>query len=136
MDVIHFGSKSEFIEIELPESFSDEGWAQVDVEIVVNCFRGKVKPWVDSGDFERFTKALRSLYDTLKGEAEFTPREGQFTLKMVGKTGGRIEVSGEAWSQATYENKLEFTLDLDQTYLLLPLSELESIMARNMKNDI
>lgn len=136
MDVIHFGSESEFIEIRLPESYSIEGWAQADVEIAVNCFHGKVRPWVESGDFEQFTKALRRLYDSLKGEAELSPLEKQFTLKIIGTSGGHIEVSGEAWSQATCENKLEFTLDLDQSYLLAPLCELESIMARNVKNDI
>jgi hypothetical protein len=130
MNVIHFGSESEFVEIRLPKSYSVEGWAQADVEIAVNCFHGKMRPWVESADFEQFTVALRVLYDSLQGEAELSPMEEQFTLKLISTGGGHIEITGEAWSQATYENKLEFTLGIDQSYLLKPLTELEILMSQ------
>jgi len=134
MNIIHFGSDSEFIEITLPSSYSTEGWAQADVEIAVRCFHGKINPWVDAGDFESFTKKLRTLYDSLQGEAEFSPLEKQFTLKFAGTTGGHIHVTGVAWSQATHENKLAFSFVLDQSYLLAPLRELENLVAQGAKN--
>ncbi|HEY7773814.1 MAG TPA: hypothetical protein VIC26_11580 [Marinagarivorans sp.] len=53
------------------------------------------------------------------------PLDKQLTLKFESKTGGKISVTGIAWSQARYENKLEFELELDQTHLQLPLKALE-----------
>jgi hypothetical protein len=135
MKVIHFGTDSEYIKITLPHSYSTEGWAQADVEISVNGFQGKINPWVEAADFESFTKTLRALYDSLQGEAEFSPIEKQFTLKFVGAVGGHIHVTGEAWSQATYENKLTFKLELDQSYLQAPLRELENLITEKAKND-
>lgn len=130
MNMIHIGSESEYVQITLPESYSSEGWAQAEVEIAVHCFHGKIKPWVEAADFEQFTVELRNLYESLQGEARLAPREQQFTLKMVGIGGGHIEVTGEAWSQPTCENKLDFTLMLDQSYLLPPLRELEILMVK------
>lgn len=135
MSIIHFGTESEYIKITLPRSYSTEGWAQADVEIAVRCFHGRINPWVEAADFERFTNKLRALYETLQGEAEFSPLEKQFTLKFVGTVGGHVQVAGEAWSQATHENKLEFTLEIDQSYLLAPLRELESLVAQGTKSD-
>jgi hypothetical protein len=125
MNIIKFGSESEYVKLEIPPAFSSEGWAQISVEIRVHCFSGTINPWIDSADIELFTIGLRKLYETLKGQAEFVPLEKQLTLKFESKSGGKISVSGIAWSQATYENKLEFQLELDQTYLQSPLKVLE-----------
>ena len=135
MNVIHFGTDSEYVKITLPPSYSTESWAQADVEISVRGFQGKINPWIDAADFEIFAKKLRALYESLQGEAEFSPLEKQFTLKFVGAVGGHIHVTGEAWSQATYENKLTFMLELDQSYLQTPLRELENLITETAKND-
>ncbi|MBL0726087.1 hypothetical protein [Piscinibacter sp. HJYY11] len=132
MNVIHFGTDSEYIKLTLPGSYSREGWAQASVEIAVHCFRGEISPWVETVDFELFTKQLRSLYESLQGEAEFTPIEQQFTMKLVANTGGHIQITGEAWSLATYENRLSFVLELDQSYLLAPLRVLEGLVVRGV----
>ncbi|MDN3546686.1 hypothetical protein QWZ02_19730 [Kinneretia asaccharophila] len=129
MPVIHFGTSSEYVKISLPPSFSTEAWLQVDVEIAVCGFQGRIEPWVEPTDFEAFTKQLRALYDSLQGEATLCPREGQFTIKLVCTPGGHIEVTGEAWSKATYENKLEYVLQLDQSFLAAPLRDLEGLRA-------
>ena len=134
MSVIHIGSDSEFIEITLPHSYSTEGWAQADVEIAVHCFRGTIRPWLEAADLEIFTIKLRALYESLQGEAELSPLERQFTLKLVGTGSGHIHVTGEAWSQATYENKLEFELRLDQSYLMVPLQKLEELLSSEAGN--
>jgi hypothetical protein len=132
MNVIHFGTDSEYIRLTLPSSYSAEGWAQASVEISVHCFRGEISPWVEAADFELFTKQLRSLYESLQGEAEFTPIEQQFTLKLTASAGGHVQLSGEAWSLATYENKLSFVLELDQSYLLAPLRVLEGLATQGV----
>jgi hypothetical protein len=129
MNVVHIGSGSEYFEIRLPSSYSSEGWAQAEVEVSVHCFQGTIRPWVEAADFERFATQLRVLYDSLQGEAVFAPVEQQVVLKVTGTTGGHIHITGEAWSQATYENRLTFTIELDQSYLQAPLQELERIVA-------
>ncbi len=135
MAVIHIGSESEYSKITLPSSYSTKGWAQADAKTAVHGFHGQVKPWVDGADFEIFTAQLRLVYESLQGEAEFSPIEKQFTLKLVCKVGGHIKVSGTAWSQATCENKLEYVLELDQSYLLGPLRKLEDLLALNKRRD-
>ncbi|GAB4060898.1 WapI family immunity protein [Uliginosibacterium sediminicola] len=132
MNVIHFGTESEYIKIMLPSSYSTDGWAQASVEIAVNRFRGEINPWMEAVDFELFTKQLRSLYESLRGEAEFTATEQQFNMKLAASTGGHIQITGEAWSLATYENKLSFVLELDQSYLLAPLRVLESLVVQDV----
>ena len=134
MNIINFGSESEYVKLEIPPSFSTECWAQISVEIRVNCFNGTINPWIDSADIELFTVGLRKLYETLKGEAEFLPLEKQLILKFESKTGGKVSITGIAWSQATYENKLEFHLELDQTYLQLPLKSLEILCSEIKAN--
>jgi hypothetical protein len=127
MPSIRIGSNSEHIQISLPPSYSVEGWAQAEVEVSVNGFQGRIWPSVEAIDFKLFATQLRAVYESLRGEATFSPREEQFTLKVTAKSGGHIEVTGTAWSKATYENKLTFVLELDQSYLAEPLQELESL---------
>jgi len=133
MSVVHIGSDSEYVAITFPASYSTEGWAQADVEISVNCFRGNIRPYIEAKDIGPFTTQLRALYETLKGEASFTPLEQQFTLRIKSVGGGRLHLEGEAWSQAAHENKLAFELELDQSYLPKPLSVLESLMDAGKK---
>lgn len=127
MNKVRFGSESEHIEIRLPVSYSTEGWAQAEVQIAVHCFSGAISPWVEKLDFEQFTTQLRAFYESLQGEAAFTPVEGQFAFKLSAASTGRVLLTGQAWSMATYENQLRFELQLDQSYLLAPLKALEDL---------
>jgi hypothetical protein len=127
MATIHLGSDSEYVKITLPSPYASEGWCQAPVEIAVLCFRGRIEPWLEAGDIEDFASQLRSVYESLEGEAKLTPREEQFTLRVQAKTGGHVTVSGVAWSNATFENKLEFTLELDQSFLPSTLAQLEEV---------
>lgn len=129
MNTVQFGSASEHVRITLPASLSIDGRGEVDVEILAHGFQGKLSPWVETFDFEKFTSQLRPLYESLNGTAEFRPREGQFVLMLTAVSCGHIKVSGEAWSHVTYGSKLEFEFELDQSYLEEPLSELERFQA-------
>jgi hypothetical protein len=129
MNTVQFGSASEHVRITLPDSYSKDGWAEANVEIVVQGFRGHLSTWVEAADFENFASQLRALYNSLEGKAELRPREEQFILLLTASSLGHIQVSGEAWSHATYGSKLEFEFELDQSYLGHPLSELERIQA-------
>lgn len=127
MNIVRFGSTSEHVEIRASALLLAKGWGQAEVTIAVAGFHGEIAPWVDAHDFELFAAQLRALYDTLQGQAEFRPREEQFVLKLLAKPGGHIHVEGEAWSRATYENRLQFELSLDQTFLQEPLYALEHL---------
>lgn len=126
MKLVRIGSSSEYVEIRVPASYSSEGWAQAEVEMAVNSFHGTIMPWVEREDFSKFEVELRALYDTLRGTAEFAPLERQISLKLVGKGGGHIQVTGEAVSHMQ-ENHLTFTLEIDQSYLLSSLQQLKAL---------
>lgn len=57
------------------------------------------------------------------------PLDKQFTLHVQAQTRGHIHVSGIAWSKATYENKLTFGLELDQSFLPTILTELQRALS-------
>jgi hypothetical protein len=127
MTTVHFGTQSEFVRMEISPTFTREGWVTAVAEISVKGFQGTIRPSFETHDFLSFFRQLQELYRTLKGEAVFTPREEQLTLRIVAATGGRMHLSGEAWSEAKYGNKLEFELELDQTFLAEPLKQLEGM---------
>jgi hypothetical protein len=131
MPVIHIGTDSEYVKVSLPPSYTTEGWARAEVEISVSGFHGRIQPWVEAADFEVFTKQLRLLYDSLEGKADFAPREAQFTLTVASSSGGHIDVTVVAWSNATYGKKLEYLLEFDQSFLSSPLRELESLLTNS-----
>jgi len=134
MQAVHIGSSTEFIEIRLPESYSSEGWAQAEVKLCLRRFRGDIQPWVEAADFERFERELSALYQSLQGEANFEPLDQQFVLRLVGAAGGHIQVTGKAWSEATYGDMLSFSLDIDQSYLQAPIQELQAILALGIRS--
>ncbi|MCE4540796.1 hypothetical protein LXT12_26580 [Pelomonas sp. P7] len=124
MHTIQLGSESEFVRITLRNPYLSEGWCQASVEIVVPGFSGQIEPWLEAGDIESFHAELEQLYKSLKGVARLHPREEQFTLLVQAKAAGHVTVSGVAWSQATFGNKLAFAIELDQSYLPSTLSQM------------
>ncbi|MGE5453197.1 MAG: hypothetical protein ACM3VZ_15305 [Acidobacteriota bacterium] len=130
MTTIHLGSESEYVIVNLPSTFSSGGWNQARVEIAVSGFRGQIEPWLELRDVEKFASELSIVYESLQGQAELHPCEEQLVLVVQAQTGGHIRVQGVAWSKATYENKLEFSLELDQSFLPQTLSQLKEVIAK------
>jgi hypothetical protein len=126
---LRIGGGSEFIELRLPRRGASNGWFHAEVEIAVQCFSGSVTAFFDAADFQNFEKGLRPLYTTLRGTAELKPMEGQVVISLKGNGRGGIAVEGEAWSQANWQNKLQFTFEIDQTFLPQTLAQLETINA-------
>jgi hypothetical protein len=131
MTRFHLGSESEFVSIEWATKAMREGWTEGAIEISVNGFQGRISAYFEVDDFVQFHDELRALYRDLKGRARLTPRERQFLLTIAVNDIGHISVSGEAWSRATHENKLEFEFDLDQTFLAAPIDELGQFLAEH-----
>ncbi|MBU1497641.1 hypothetical protein KKF34_12275 [Myxococcota bacterium] len=133
MNKIIFGSESEHVCFEIPSSIINEGGGRITVGIRVNCFAGSINPWIDFSDIKRFSVELRKVFETLAGKTEFVPLEEQIKLKVETVTGGRIIVSGSAISDGNRENLLEFHMEMDQTYLKIPIETLE-VICRNKEN--
>lgn len=135
MNTLQIGSDSEFVKITLPSSYPSDEWIETQVEISVNGFHGMLKPYFEVVDFKDFLQDLKAVYDTLQGQAKLVPREEQFVLTLAVGTTGHVLVTGVAWSRATYENKLQFEFEIDQTYLLQPIRQLEIILS-HQKNEL
>ena len=134
MNTIHIGSKSEYVRVILKPPVSKDGWIEATIEIAVSCFDGRIEASVEAPDIVDFASQLTDMYESLQGEARLLPREEQFTLVVSAQTGGHLLVRGIAWSKATYENKLDFTFGLDQTFLPPVLTQLQEFVDRNLND--
>jgi len=127
MSTVRIGSNSEYVTITFPPAYSVYRCAYADVEISVNCFHGLICPFVSADDIVLFTKQLRTLYETLEGEAIIMPLDRQFTLRILWGSGGRMHLAGVDWSRPVYESRLTFELELDQSCLPEPPHILETL---------
>jgi hypothetical protein len=128
MQAVRFGTSSEFVCLVFPSRPIPEGWIDAQVDITVQSFHGLIRPSLEVFDLEQFLTQLSKLHSSLKGSAELRPREKQFVLSIKADAMGHMLLSGTAWSNATYGNRLEFELELDQTYLDEPISQLRSVL--------
>jgi hypothetical protein len=124
---LKIGTDTDFLLFEIEPEYP--GWLRAQVTIQVRGFNGLVVASFEDGDFEAFEKKLRVLNETLVGTADFSSRENQVAFVLRGDALGHIEVTGEAWSQPCYENKLEFEFRIDQTFIPPILAELGAINA-------
>jgi hypothetical protein len=114
----------------LTGDYHDDNWLTVAVQINAGAFSGKFDAAFLTNDFVSFLAQLRGLYDSLKGEANFSTLEEQLSVRVTGNGHGSIVVEGEAIDQPGIGNKLVFKLAMDQTNLLPALSELDEIVSR------
>jgi len=123
------GAEAEHVELRfnLPKTADRDGWVETFADIVVKGFRGSLRTFVEINDLVRFRDQLAQLHETLNGVAVLNPRERQLVLIFEGNGRGGIKVKGTAHSDACFGNKLEFELELDQTFLVEPLRVLRSI---------
>ena len=125
MPELLLGTDSEHIRLSWPSALGNDDWGDIRVDIRVRAFNGAISPSVEGADLLRFGEELRALYNSLQGVAELSTRERQIGFKLTASSGGHIELTGEAWSEATYGNCLRFELELDQSFLQAPLKVLD-----------
>lgn len=130
MPLLHIGSDVEFISFSMASPFKDEytQWFKTKVCVQVESFRGSFQSVLDQQALLHFQKGLQLLYQNLQGSAELAPIEEQITLKLLGNGRGGITVSGAAWSKPRYGNHLEFSFEMDQTFLPSVLAQLDAII--------
>ena len=126
MQQLYIGTATDFLRFVIEPEYP--GWLRAQVTIQVRGFNGSVVASFEPGDFEAFEKKLQILNETLTGTADFSSRENQVVFSLRGDRLGHIEVTGDAWSQPGYENKLEFEFNIDQTFLPSILVQLGAIV--------
>lgn len=135
--IISFGgSEREKVQIEVQGyqhqptgEYYDNNWLSVQISILAGSFRGKIDASFLTVDFASFLPQLRLLHKTLQGCVEFMTMEEQLYLKLVGDGKGHIELEGELRDRPGVGNRLNFTLQFDQTQLKESISQLEQIVS-------
>jgi len=101
-------------------------------EVRVGEFTGVVKPYFTREVLAEFRDELNVVHETLRGTATFADFEGQIRLVVEATKHGRVEVRGEARgeNEGWEPTRLEFVLQIDQTFLVESLRELDDWLAR------
>ena len=109
--------------------YRDRNWVACEVEIAAGGFRAAFRADLRSEEFRVFLDEVEALSRTLEGAAGFSTMEGQITLSLTGDGKGHVRVQGDAADTPVGDNRLQFTFDIDQTYLPAICRSLEIILA-------
>jgi len=134
MNHLRVGGGSEFVLFELPAAEVCDGWYYMQVSVAVPGFNGSVQAYLEPADFRHFEQQLKVLHETLRGTAELRPIEKQVVVVLAGNGRGGVEVSGELAS-TTSQNKLEYSFEIDQTYLATTLAQLSEFTSGSSRAD-
>ena len=107
----------------------DDNWLKVKIQVRVGGFQGKATASIMTSELTEFASELRPLYETLKGNAEFTTLEQQLSLRLAGDGNGHIELRGDVEDRAGMGNRLHFTLQFDQSELKASIHELDKVIS-------
>jgi len=110
--------------------YHDDNWLTVEVSLAVGGFRGRYSASFLTEELVSFRDQIAALYKSLSGEAKLITMENQLFLALTGNGRGGVSLKGEAWDQPGVGNRLEFRLELDQTYLASTLAELDAVIER------
>jgi hypothetical protein len=103
-------------------------WVAVRTSVRVGGFTAEVEMTILKGDLESFRDQLVSLKDLCSDTAGFTTIEGQLWLLLEVDRKGDIQINGKIYDRAGGGNVLSFTIQIDQSYLLRTLSELDQVL--------
>ena len=107
--------------------YHDDNWLTVEIRVQAGGFHGKAGAAIVTDELFRFASQLRLLYETLSGSAEFTTMDEQLSLRLAGDGKGHIELRGTVADQPGIGNRLQFTLQFDQSQLGTSIRELEAV---------
>ena len=109
------------------EDYWDGNWLNTHIEVSVGGFGGVVECTTRVEEFGRFEEQLRKAYEALSGQAEFETLEGQLSLTFIFGNRGEVSVRGVLMDQAGMGNRLNFGLELDQSFVPPALGELARV---------
>jgi hypothetical protein len=130
------GGRNERVSIEVlgyahPDSVDDSydaNWLRVRVTVAAGSFRGSFDATFLAQELAKFHEQLSTLYSTVKGTARFETLEGQLLIDLKCNAIGAVALHGVAQDQAGIGNKLDFSLNLDQTQVGAALQQLRDIL--------
>jgi len=108
----------------------DGNWLVCSIVIEAGGFRGCFNVTLRTDELDSFYGELKTLYDSLVGEATFNAMEEQLHLRLRGDGRGHISVEGVARDGAGTGNELRFALELDQTHLFSTMVQLSELLNR------
>src|ERR1700737_4044313 len=88
--------------------YHGDNWLNVTVTVCAGAFTGTFSATFLTADFVAFRNELRTLHETLRGDATFRTLEEQLSLKLSGNARGQIVLRGHALDRAGDGNRLEF----------------------------
>lgn len=111
------GDTVEFVSIRRLGPNRDREWFRAEIEVQCDGWRGKFHADFMHGELARFAEQLEELYQALQSHAILNPIEAPLKLTFVGNGKGHIEVTGTAQTNWVSGTRLEFFLNIDQTFL-------------------
>ena len=105
----------------------DANWVACELEVAAGGFRGAFRADLRSEEFQAFLEEVEGLSRTLDGAASFSTMEEQIAFSLAGDGQGHVRVQGEAVTHGG--NRLQFSFEIDQTYLPQICRSLEVILA-------
>lgn len=110
--------------------YHDDNWLRVRITVQAGAFSGSYDAAFLTEEIIQFRKQLEVMYESLRGEAEFTTLEEQLSLRLTANGRGEVLLRGTAVDTAGTGNRLEFQLTLDQTHLHRTVDELRQVTDR------
>lgn len=94
-----------------------DGWRAGEVEIQCDGWIGRTSADFCKGELGRFGHQINELRRTLSGSADLTPAEPNVKMSLIGDGKGHIRVDGTGRNHFERRTRLEFSFDIDQTFL-------------------
>jgi hypothetical protein len=131
--IISFGNaERERLEFVFPSGGRHtQGWLHSKITISAGPFSGATDAYCEPSDFARLPPELEGLYDRLRGVAKFETIEGQIGFTLTGDGLGHITLSGFLEDCPGGSNRLNFSIEFDQTLLLHSIPEIRAFLTAN-----
>ena len=95
----------------------DGNWLNARVTVSVGGFKGLLGGYLRAEEFLRFRGEIEKLNNTLSGKATFSTMEEWISFSLTGDGRGHVILKGQVRDRPGSENTLNFTIELDQTFL-------------------
>lgn len=100
------------------------------IEILSGTYSAKGELYISTGNFYDFFVKLKECYEKLTGEAKLESYEENLKLSIVFDGLGHARIKGTYHEYFQDNNKLEFDLKSDQTYIWQSVSMLEDMHSK------
>jgi hypothetical protein len=98
------------------------------VELEADGFRGMAAGDLRAEEIASFYYQLNQLQESLSGTAEFETMEGWLNIRIEGNRRGQMTCQCVLRDQGRSRSQLECTIDCDQTFSRLTLTDLKKAM--------